>query len=52
MTTVDELAIAIVDSEDFMWLMCGGAEHWTQTHIQALRPAYNRYTELRKNDNR
>jgi hypothetical protein len=38
------IALAICNSEQFMWLMVG-ANH-TESHLRALRPAFKRFTEL------
>lgn len=42
------IAVEIVGSEAFMWLMAGG-EH-TQVHVDTLRPAFEAWLELREVD--
>jgi hypothetical protein len=41
--TPEVIAVGIVSSEDFMWLMCGGDDQWIQSHLCALKPAWDAY---------
>ena len=41
----EAIAQEILASEDFMWLMVGSSKHWTEEHIDALRPAWRAYIE-------
>lgn len=43
--TPEEIAMEIMESEDMMWLMCGGDSMWIPTHLSALRPAWDAYIE-------
>lgn len=44
-TKVLEAALAIMESEDMLWLMSGGDPSWTESHLKALRPAWKAYIE-------
>jgi agmatine/peptidylarginine deiminase len=41
----EAIAQEILASEDFMWLMVGTSETWTENHIDALRPTWRAYKE-------
>ncbi len=41
----EAIAQEILASEDFMWLMVGADDAWTDSHISALRPAWRAYIE-------
>ena len=39
----EDIAVAIMASEDMMWLMCGGDDQWIASHLRALKPAWDAY---------